>query len=110
MYYVYVYNCYIHVFVALYWACYGGHVEVVEELLGSQYININSQNKLGDTSLLASSLRGHGRVTHLLLNRNADANIKNNSGDTPISVATDPTGMTYMTHMTHRYDSYDSLI
>ena len=77
---------------ALYWASYGGHVEVVEELLSSPYISLNTQNKLGDTPLLAASYKGYSRVVHLLLNKKADPNTKNNSGDTASSVATDATG------------------
>lgn len=75
---------------ALYWASYGGHVEVVDRLLSNKFTDLNLQNKLGDTALLASSIKAHPDVTERLIKKGADSKIANANGDTPLSVANNP--------------------
>ena len=47
---------------ALYWASYGGHIEVAEVFLQSPFVNVNAVNKLGDTPLIAACYKGHANV------------------------------------------------
>ena len=82
----------LYVILALYWASYGGHVEVVDRLLANKFTDLNLQNKLGDTALLASSIEAHPDVTERLIKKGADAKIANANGETPLSVAHNPQG------------------
>ena len=68
-------------------------MDIVERLLCNQFTDLNLQNKLGDTALLAASIKSHPEITKSLVQKGADLKISNNSGDTPISVATDPQGI-----------------
>ena len=77
---------------ALYWASYGGHVEVVKKLLESKFIEINTQNKLGDTALIAASIKGRAEVVQALVTAGADTCLKNNAGEDAKLAANDPSG------------------
>jgi len=72
----------------LYWAAYGGHVEVVERLLQNKFTDLNLQNKLGDSPLIAAAIRSHPEVVDLLLKAGADPSITNNTDGSALSVAT----------------------
>ncbi|CAD6189744.1 unnamed protein product [Caenorhabditis auriculariae] len=74
---------------ALYWACHGGHTEIVKYLLEIPNAAISSQNKLGDTPLHAASWRGHVDCIRLLLEKNAQPWIRNKERKLPIDVAKD---------------------
>ena len=67
-------------------------MEVVDRLLANKFTDLNLQNKLGDTALLASSIKAHPDVTERLIKKGADAKIANANGDTPLSVAHNPQG------------------
>lgn len=75
---------------ALHWAAAGGHIECVVELLNLPHVEINVQNKLGDTAVHNSSWKGHADVTELLLQRGADKSIRNNEKKTPYELARNP--------------------
>nr|CAB3264593.1 osteoclast-stimulating factor 1-like [Phallusia mammillata] len=75
---------------ALYWACHGGHTEVVSMLLENNFIDLNSKNKLGDTALHAAAWKSHADIVQLLLHKGADTNIKNNDNKLPFNLANDP--------------------
>jgi len=77
---------------ALYWASYGGHVEVVKVLLESKFIEINTQNKLGDTALIAASIKGRAEVVQALVKAGADTRLTNNAGEDAKLAANDPSG------------------
>ena len=81
-------------FLALYWAAYGGHIDVAKLLLSNQYIDLNIQNKLGDTPLIAASYKGHADVVDLLVAKGADVNVANNAGDTARKAANSAQGWT----------------
>ncbi|KAL6729899.1 hypothetical protein Aduo_000909 [Ancylostoma duodenale] len=74
---------------ALYWACHGGHVEVVKYLLQLPAVTISSQNKLGDTPLHAASWKGHKECVELMINSGANTWIRNRDQKLPIDVAKD---------------------
>ena len=62
-------------------------------MLANQFTDLNLQNKLGDTALLAASIKNHPEIAKSLVEKGANLQIPNNSGDTPISIATDPQAM-----------------
>ncbi|KAJ3006637.1 Osteoclast-stimulating factor 1 [Thoreauomyces humboldtii] len=72
----------------LHWASRGGHLQVVQLLLGRSPA-INSQNKLGDTPLHLAAWGGHTAVlTALLAHQPApDTKLKNNDGKTAQQLA-----------------------
>jgi len=54
-----------------------GDYNLVSSLL-SQGINIDGQNRYGDTALIDASYYGHERVVSLLIERGANIDIQNN--------------------------------
>ncbi len=54
-----------------------GDYDLVCSLL-SQGINIDGQNRYGDTALIHASSNGHERVVSLLIERGANLDIQNN--------------------------------
>ena len=71
---------------ALHWACAGGHVDTVAELL-SRGFNVNAQNKMGDTPLHKAAWKGKADVITQLLNAKANPDLKNNDGKLPLDLA-----------------------
>mgnify|MGYP000402045116 CR=1 FL=1 len=65
---------------------------MVERLLQNNFTDLNLQNKLGDTALVAASIKSHPDIVSILVKKCADLSIKNGSGDTAISVASNPQG------------------
>ncbi|XP_075215894.1 osteoclast-stimulating factor 1-like [Lycorma delicatula] len=76
--------------IPLYWACLGGHVDCVKELLAISSLPVNSQNKVGETALHAACSRGHYEVVSLLLQRGSDVTVMNKDKETPAMLAMDP--------------------
>ncbi|CAJ0593426.1 unnamed protein product [Cylicocyclus nassatus] len=74
---------------ALYWACHGGHVEIVKYLLELPGITVSSQNKIGDTALHAASWKGHTECVKLMLEHGANTWVRNRDQKLPIDVARD---------------------
>ena len=56
-------------------AAENGNIEMVRQLLDDG-VDVNIQNRNGDTALIKSSLKGHTDIIKLLLNHGADPNIK----------------------------------
>ena len=72
---------------ALVAASFGGHVEVVKELLKDVHIDANKANKRGQTPL-SVSLNGNLEVMkELLWDARVDPNLENEYGNTPLIVA-----------------------
>ncbi|KAJ3380478.1 Osteoclast-stimulating factor 1 [Entophlyctis sp. JEL0112] len=72
---------------ALHWAARSGKTEVVRMLLEKSPA-LNAKNKLGDTALHNAAWGGHLAVVSLLLSQpDIQANLKNNDGATPRSLA-----------------------
>ncbi|ULU10377.1 hypothetical protein L3Y34_014579 [Caenorhabditis briggsae] len=70
----------------LHYACFHGHLEVVNELLNSpQMTAINAQNKGGATALQYAVITGNEYLVELLTSHaSIDVNIRNNEGYRPI--------------------------
>ncbi|KAF1769150.1 hypothetical protein GCK72_000964 [Caenorhabditis remanei] len=70
----------------LHYACFHGHLEVVNELLMSpQMTAINAQNKGGATALQYAVIHGNEYLVELLTSHaSIDVNIRNNEGYRPI--------------------------
>ncbi|XP_029961103.1 osteoclast-stimulating factor 1 isoform X1 [Salarias fasciatus] len=98
---------------ALYWGCHGGHrgnwktdfctictgsccdtsafvspSDVVEVLLSQPNVELNQQNKLGDTALHAAAWKGYSDIVEMLLNKNARTDIRNNENKLALEMAT----------------------
>lgn len=67
----------------LYWACSGGHIDCVMELLEQSNPPINAKNKVGDTPLHAAAAHDHVDVVKLLVEKGANFDIKNMYNETP---------------------------
>ncbi|XP_013402461.1 ankyrin-3-like [Lingula anatina] len=69
-------------------AARGGHVELVKGIAAMDGIDVNHQNKYGNTALHLASRDGHVDVVRYLINEDrADACIQNNVGDKTLSEA-----------------------
>ncbi|WP_369409593.1 ankyrin repeat domain-containing protein [Wolbachia endosymbiont of Tribolium confusum] len=64
-----------------------GHKKIVELLLSIEGINVNIGDKIGNTTLHIAAMKGNEKMARLLLEKDADPNIKNLSGDTPLQIA-----------------------
>ena len=65
---------------------------MVKVLLESKFIEINTQNKLGDTALIAASIKGRAEVVQALVTAGADTRLKNNAAEDAKLAANDPSG------------------
>ncbi|RCN36955.1 ankyrin repeat protein [Ancylostoma caninum] len=59
----------------LHWAARSGHANVVA-LLANERVDVNALNKNGESALLIASRYGHVDVVHALLERGANAAIR----------------------------------
>ncbi|UHA75923.1 ankyrin repeat domain-containing protein [Paenibacillus sp. 481] len=80
-----------------------GHVEVVKELLTNSDVDIDHVNNLGWTALLEAVLLGdggknHQRIVELLIEHDADVNLADGDGVTPLAHAKER-GYTEMENM-----------
>jgi ankyrin repeat protein len=72
----------------LHLACQNGHLAIVESLLSSGRSDlINLQDRRGLTGLHLSVETGNYDIVNLLLNRGANANLKNNAGKSALQEA-----------------------
>ena len=62
-----------------------GHLDIVLRLLQIKTLNLNPQNKNGDTPLHKGAWKGHAQCVKAVLTSGADPRIKNNEGKTPES-------------------------
>ncbi|KAG8185566.1 hypothetical protein JTE90_017569 [Oedothorax gibbosus] len=76
---------------ALHWAAHAGNEECVKELLKVPNVEINVQNKLGDTPLHSCAWKGYSEVVKMLLDKGADATIKNNENKNAFEITNDST-------------------
>uniref|UniRef100_A0A3B4UNG6 Ankyrin repeat domain 22 n=2 Tax=Seriola dumerili TaxID=41447 RepID=A0A3B4UNG6_SERDU len=63
------------------------HMTLMNTVLSSK-VNVNAVDYKGNTALHYICERKTHRLVPLLLNRNADINVKNNDGETPLDIAT----------------------
>ena len=64
-----------------------GYVEVIQALLATGLVNINSQDKYGQTPLFHAVARGHTTAVQLLMDHGADQSLTDNEGMSPLSLA-----------------------
>jgi ankyrin repeat protein len=63
-----------------------GYINAVESYMNDN-VNINVQNKDGNTALIMASMKGHYNICKLLIDNNCNVNIQNNIGNTALIVA-----------------------
>ena len=74
-------------------ASFEGYLDVVKELLQHPKIDINLQDRNGDTALMHAATRGRlGVVRELLKRPGIDVNLQNRYGDTALMRAARRTG------------------
>lgn len=71
---------------ALHYACWKGHLALVEELIasGADVMARNSNDHWGTTPLHAAAHANHHRIVELLLSKGADATAVDGNGKTPL--------------------------
>ena len=70
----------------MYEAARDGNIDAVELLL-KKYVDINIQNKNGETALMIASQKGHYQIVELLLKKHADINHQGKDGVTALMLA-----------------------
>ncbi|XP_046543615.1 serine/threonine-protein phosphatase 6 regulatory ankyrin repeat subunit B-like [Haliotis rubra] len=65
----------------LHWACRGGHVGVVKEILTQYNIDVNSRENHGETSLMKAASKGHLGVFLFLVSKGANVSNVDEKGD-----------------------------
>ncbi|KAG8231416.1 hypothetical protein J437_LFUL012426 [Ladona fulva] len=70
----------------IHWAALGGHLEIVEYLVGLNS-PVDPRDDSGATPLLLASSAGKVPVVKYLLSRGADSNISNSGGHSPLQYA-----------------------
>ncbi|XP_060070688.1 osteoclast-stimulating factor 1-like [Ylistrum balloti] len=73
----------------VHWAAHGGHMDCLQELLQVKKCEVNVQNKLGDTALHSAAWKGHSEAIKMLLEKGAQANIRNNDNKLPYDLSKD---------------------
>nr|CCE46073.1 osteoclast-stimulating factor [Sycon raphanus] len=74
----------------LHWAAQCGAEDIVSLLLSQPSIQIDVQNKLGDTAIHAAAWKGHAGVLKILVDRGAKKTLKNKENKTPLMLARNP--------------------
>ena len=69
-------------------AAANGHLEIVKYLTSLPETNIDSQDDKGGTPLILSASNNHPKVVEFLLQKGADASIKDNAGKNALDWAT----------------------
>lgn len=64
-------------------ACENGNIGIVKQFT----VDINAQDKNGETGLFIASVCGSDEIVELLINSGASVNIKNNRGQTALIAA-----------------------
>jgi ankyrin repeat protein len=64
-----------------------GYIEIVKELIENKLVDINSQNKDGDSALNLSIINAHFEIVKYLLYSGANPNIKDNDKVSPLMAA-----------------------
>jgi ankyrin repeat protein len=59
-------------------------IRLVEKYINEQHIDINMQDKFGETFLLLSTLYNHKKIVEILLEKGANVNIRNKEGLSPL--------------------------
>ncbi|XP_013397080.1 ankyrin-1-like [Lingula anatina] len=69
-------------------AARGGHLELVKEIAAMDGIDVNYQDKYGNTALIEASRYGHVNVVKCLINEHkADPSIQNKNGNAALHIA-----------------------
>lgn len=89
---------------ALHHAAYSGHTEVVELLVGLK-ININKQDKDGDTPLMLALLKKKYAAAILLIQSGCDVSLRNNKGETAKTINENPEIAAMITDIENGIDS-----
>jgi ankyrin repeat protein len=71
----------------LWLAAESGHVSILDKLFEQRTVDVNSRCLKGKTPLWEASARGYLNVVRWLLNKNADPDIPDNEGVTPLAKA-----------------------
>jgi len=88
---------YRHDYTPLHLACWLGHVEVIEVLLGHPGIDVNKVNESGSTGLVLACFFGNSDVVRVLLrDYRVDVNLPDNAGLSPLMHAVFNSGETIM--------------
>ncbi|EGG13955.1 hypothetical protein DFA_11716 [Cavenderia fasciculata] len=81
------YQCKLNGWTPLMLACQGAHYDVVDFLLTNQNIDVDIQNRIGDTSLMIACNNSYAGVVERLLQKGANPNIPNQLGTTPLMIS-----------------------
>jgi ribosomal 50S subunit-recycling heat shock protein len=68
-------------------ACKIGHMDVMEEVVGKAWADVNLKLRLGNTPLIVACEGGHVSMVEELVKAGADVNLQNRYGDTPLIAA-----------------------
>jgi hypothetical protein len=72
---------------ALHKAAFWGHNDMVQYLLAEAKLNADVQDNYGDTALHDAAKFGHQGVVKILLDHNANRDLRNKAGNRPVDVA-----------------------
>ncbi len=67
-----------------FWAARIGDFDKVKRFLETRQVDVNCRDKYNDTALIDASRKGHVEIVELLINNEADIDLKNNSDYTAL--------------------------
>jgi ankyrin repeat protein len=74
--------------VSLLWiAATNGHYKVVQVLLATEHVEVNSKSEAGRSPIFRAAARGHKGIVELLLRAEANFGFIDEDGNTPLSIA-----------------------
>ncbi|XP_067668165.1 putative ankyrin repeat protein RF_0381 [Haliotis asinina] len=69
--------------------CLGGHMDIVKRVLELDTVDINSRGHSGRTPLMMAASNGDKEIFYLLFNKNADATLVDDDGNTILHLASE---------------------